>query len=635
MKYLLEIAAGVAVKNRDEVIRKRAQDHKAEILGEIDRLSEKDVDQIVQQLFPGGVLTGSGFYDLLRDFQHHVGYGDEFYGLVGRVWVKAYSGLSNDEQKVLLDSVFDEKGRGVWRAIHSLPEFCRQVEIEPEFAADWFYRFGKSVKNDMANYNFFNGVAAYATNFPESAFAVLQRYISEELDDLKLHLASLLLGTIRSQAAYGSFDRTAVGAWDRRLRRSHDTKLRLVYDRSLPPSFDGGGITLPTLKRQLTRMLAGPAEEIGEAFNTLWRCLRGKRADEALMKFAVRWFSKNTSGRLPDLAKHYVVDTMWYFTLESGRGKKRIATGVANDLVAAVQPVPAENKGTWDLLEQYLVQRLHEGPAEFEDILGKLTQVNFKGLVAQFRQGRFDHLKSELAKAHVGDLLTKWFISGDAKQREIARIMLDDSEVAVLPKEVVLQADERKLELALWELIRKPPLAEKTSAYLLALEPAFRSASPALQQKLKKEMVLQAINYPGACLAGWKEIEDPSDLLREIITDADKYFEKLRATKDSPAIAFAFPGCKEAAEKEAREFSTRVSRGSREKSVFAKLAKNVQIIYGSTWSIVANGKLGKPSGFHEFGHSMEFARLESIDPEGMAIRRIEAARSIVEAEGGR
>ena len=217
-------------------------------------------------------------------------------------------------------------------------------------------------------------------------------------------------------------------------------------------------------------------------------------------------------------------------------------------------------------------------------------------------------------------------MSTDENKREIARVILQKSKSIVLSQNIISEANEPQLEVALLELIRRPLIdAEKTSAYLLAIEPAFRNVRPELKQMFKSEMILQAINYPGACLEKWKKIENPSELLKNVIADTEKYFERLNALKDSPAISFTFPGCKEAAEREASEFSNKVAKEAKDRSIFEKFAKSVQIIYGSKWAVMmVDGKLGQATDFIKMGHSMEFPRVEIIDPEGMAIRRIQS-----------
>lgn len=239
-----------------------------------------------------------------------------------------------------------------------------------------------------------------------------------------------------------------------------------------------------------------------------------------------------------------------------------------------------------------------------------------------------------MAKKQVRELLTRWALSTDTNRREIARAVLRSAESVNVAQSEICEANDAQLEIALLEFIHKPLLGEKTGEFLLGLAPGFENAGGELREKLKREMTLQAINHPACCLDKWKKIAEPSVLLREVIRDAEAYFERLRAVADSAAVAFSFPGFKEAAEKEREEFLAEVDRGAREKSIFARLAKNVQIIYGSKWAVMMQGKLGAPTGFHELSREMEFPRLEVIDAEGMVIRRIEARNRVRELTGG-
>jgi hypothetical protein len=394
-----------------------------------------------------------------------------------------------------------------------------------------------------------------------------------------------------------------------------------------------GSLSEQELDIELTEMLKGEPEEISEAFSIVWQCLKSERASEDFVKFAMSWFSKNTSSVLPDAAKHHLVTAMWFFNTP-GKQKINIEPTQADDLLVAMQPIPKDNRGTWEHFEMYLTERLHKDPASFETVLGRLVDANPKGMIAQFQSDVFQHLKSEIYQAPVQDFVTKWSLSMDKNKRKIAMAIFQKSESIVLSQNAISEASEKQLEIALLEFMRKPLIiAGKTSEYLLALEPAFRNVGPELKQQFKNEMVLQAINYPGACLEKWKKTENQSDLLKEIIKNTEKYFEKLNLTKDSPAISFTFPGCKEAAEREANEFANKVSKDAKEKSIFAKLAKNIQIIYGTKWAVLmADGKLGQAANFNKFGHSMEFPRLEIIDPEGMAIRRLQTAHDIKDSK---
>jgi len=636
MNYLLEIADAIVTKNENIEIRKISQVHKTEIEEEVVKASDKDVDEIVTHLFPSNIPVNTSFYNILQKFKNLVGCGPVFYTLGGRIWSKVYNELKPDKQKVLLNSLMDEKSRGVWRAIFFFPEFCSSSDIEPEFAAKWFYSFGNKVKDDMANWDFFNGVKNYAFHFPVSGMKVFETYIAEQLDELRSSLAALLLGTVRSKAAKGDYKKDIISRWDKKLLMSSEVNMRLVYHRSLAISFDMGSLSAQELDSNLTKMLKGTPEEVSEAFSIIWRCLRSERADDDFVKFSMKWFSQNASSKLPDAAKYHLVDAMWFFNMPE-KQKKDIKASEADNLLVSIQPIPENNHGTWNYLELYLEERLKQDTAAFESIFEKLVAANPKCMVAKLKSDEFNDLKTQICQLNAQDFITNWSLSMDVNKRKIARAILQNSKSVVFSQDVISKADEKQLEVALWELIHNPIIdAQKTSECLLALEPVFRNVRPELKQMFKNEMILQAINYPGVCLGNWKKIENSSDLINEVVVSAEKYFERLNAIKDSPAISFTFPGCKEAAEREASEFSNKISREAWGKSIFAQLAKNVHIIYGSKWAVMTtDGKLGQATNFNEFSHSMEFPRVEIIDPEGMAIRRIQTARIDEETEDGK
>lgn len=637
MKYLLEIADVVATKKDGSEIHKIKQDHNAEIEEEVTKaLYKDDVDEIIAHLFPSGISISTDFYNTLQEFRHLVGYKPVFCTLMGHLWAKLYDELTPDKQKILLDSLMDEKSRGIWRAISFFPEFCSRSDIEPQFAAGWFYRLGGKVKDDMANWDFFNGVKNYAFHFPVSGMKIFEIYIAEQLDELKSSLAALLLGTVRSKATKGDYKKEIISHWDEQLLTSSEVNMRLVYHRSLPISFDMGNLSVQELDCELTKMLKGEPEEVSEAFLIIWRCLRSEKADDDFVKFAMKWFHKNASSKLPDAAKYHLVNAMWFFNTP-GKQKIDINASEADDLLIAIQPIPENNHETWNYFEMYLEERLKQDTVAFEGTLEKLVTANPKGMTAQFQSDAFDHLKTQMCQSKNQNFITSWSLSTDKNKRKIARAILQKSESVVFSQDAISEVNEKQLEVALLELICKPLIdAQKTSEYLLALETSFRNVRPELKQMFKNEMILQAINYPGVCLGNWEKIENPSDLLKEVIDDAKKYFERLNSIKNSPAISFTFPGCKEAAKREANEFSNKISKEAIEKSIFAKLAKNIHIVYGNKWAVMmVDGKLGQATNFNEFSHSMEFPRFEIIDPEGMAIRRIQAIKASKETEDGK
>lgn len=172
-------------------------------------------------------------------------------------------------------------------------------------------------------------------------------------------------------------------------------------------------------------------------------------------------------------------------------------------------------------------------------------------------------------------------------------------------------------------------LGGSTSSFLLLMLPYAEKSDNEFKNEFKSEMLLQAVNYPGACLENWKSLKIKSDLLDEVIKSADAYFERLRQVNESPANSFSFSQLAEASEHRRREQSRDLNEQVKQKSVIMNLVSVVNVIYGETWGSFIEGALQKPTGFHGISHSQEYPRLEEIDPEWMEIRRLEARMKIL------
>jgi hypothetical protein len=623
MRHILDVIKTITQRHRDEEISKLAHDHESEIKEEIEKLSKADTDKVLNILFPTGTPSDDSFYDSLRDIYFYLGHSETSKLLVTKLWIRAFQTLEEETKRSLLNLLFRDNTHALWSVIDSIPGFCSSIKIDPKFASNWFLQLAEKVRNDLAGGGVFQAVIEYARHFPDAALQVFEEYVSQELQDLRLSLAALLLGALRSIVSSESMLAPSVRKWNEILKNSLKTTFRLCYYRSLTETFDSGILSVEELNANLSKMLSGEPEEIDEAFGTVNRCLLRRSSQRSFVSFGMKWFSKHASAQIPDLSKHHVVDAMWRLSRPQKRQETAVTSTEANELLVAIQPIPTKNLGTWHLLEYYLVDRLREGPNEFEEILGKLAESNATGLVEQFEKG-FDYIKSELSKGHVRALLTRWLLSKDNRRRRVGNQIFQNLASFSISEEELSKADEIQLRIVLLEFIRKPLTADKTSEYLLMLEPRFRKAQDDLKNRFKKEMTLQAVNYPGACLERWGKVAGPSDLLQEVLASAKKYFENLRRLSNSPATNFTFPEYKKAADRGAREFSSRIGRGAKDKSVIAKLAKSVQILYGSMWSIMVNGDLREAAPFKEMSSTIEFPRLERIDPEGAAIRRIQA-----------
>jgi hypothetical protein len=114
---------------------------------------------------------------------------------------------------------------------------------------------------------------------------------------------------------------------------------------------------------------------------------------------------------------------------------------------------------------------------------------------------------------------------------------------------------------------------------------------------------------------------------------ADQYFENLNKC-ELKLVPLTFPSLDEISKRGAREQSRRIREEVDRRSVFSALAHKVAIIYGESWATVSRGHIGTESTPQQMSHSIEFPRMEEIDPEGMMLQRMEAGGRINALERG-
>jgi hypothetical protein len=391
-------------------------------------------------------------------------------------------------------------------------------------------------------------------------------------------------------------------------------------------------MSIENLQLKLVEMLHGLPEEVDEAFSTVYHCLLVNCENSSFVQFATKWFVDNASATIPGGAKHYVASAVRHLSYRDKNSPGDFDVATMNNLIAVIQPIPEANQGTWSELEHHLVDRLSEGQESFGAIIEKLADANAEGLSAQFSGGKFRYLVSEMSKCKVELPLTKLILSKDRLKRRLAMDILRIIDKVQLSQQLLDSADEAQLNAILLEFTATFLVGKVLTQFLLALEPSFIRVGQNLKERFIREVTMQAINYPYSCLKTLKDIQNPSNLIQNAVSAAEKYFDGLRGIGDSPAVSFFFPRFKEMDEKSKRALAERLSESMREQSVLVSLIKHVQILYGSTWSNLIDGKLSNDSKFAEFHEDMEFPRLESIDPEGMRIGRILAAIELQQLE---
>ena len=609
---------------------------KANLLNKKDHIEEEiqylgqnteQVSKLLDILFPQDISVGYEFYQILSKILPCLGFDESGYRLMGILWSEAYQRLPSHSRETLLNLWVDKEVQ-FWDNLQALPTFLSSVEVPAAFASSWFLKIENIVQGNLAGGDFFRGVENYAFNFPSAGLTIFDQYLKDGLDDVRLHLAAIILGAVRAKSTKENILKETVNKWD--VKASQKTELRRCYYRSWEISFRRGEVSKNKLGLVLDKAIEGTIEEQNEAFDVVRRCSSG-RMEEEFAHFIFQWLSKNVSSELSPDAKYSVADTVYKLRDLQGKNKALIDTDDANKLILSIQPIEREYINIWEKVERYLVHRLHENTASFGKILKQIADKNPETLIKLFIDNKLEYLISEMNRIGVPQLIADCIFSRSDTIRKLGNILLHKIEIETLSDGMVKQISDRELRLALWESIRMPFAdSKKTTRLLLMIEPLVLSLPDSeLRDEFENEMVLQAINYPGACLKEWKEIEKPSDLLKQVIAKAEGYFEKQKKFRDSPANSFQFPEYMEATEK-GRQFFSQLFLETRDKSLMSQIVSTVDLIYGNLFILSQGepGEIGEPMPLEELSFQVEMPRLERIQPESMALRRFEAEQKI-------
>ena len=481
-------------------------DIKASLLNQKDQIKEEiryleenkgQVAELLNILFPQGITADYEFYETLSKIPPCLEFEEPSDRLIGILWSEAYQQIPSPSRENFLNVWVDKEASQFWDYICSLPTFLSNVEVSTVFASNWFLKIGNAVKGNLAGGDFFRGVENYAFNFPSAGLTVLDQYVKDGFDDVRLHLSAIILGAVRAKSEKENVLRETVNKWDVKIRQK--TELRRCYYRSWGTSFQRGGVSENKLSLVLDKAMEGTIEEQNEAFDVVRRCSSG-RIEEEFAHFVFQWLNKHVSSKLSPDAKYRITDTVYKLRDYQGRNRVLIDTADANELILSIQPIKKEYANIWEKMEHYLVHRLRENTDNFGKLIKQIADKNPEALIELFIDHQLEYLISEMNRIGISQLIADCILSMSDIQRRLGNVLLQKIEIETLSDTAmkVKNISDKKLRLALWESIRMPFVdGKKTARLLLMMESLVRNTSDnELSNEFENEMVLQAINYP-------------------------------------------------------------------------------------------------------------------------------------------
>jgi hypothetical protein len=349
-----------------------------------------------------------------------------------------------------------------------------------------------------------------------------------------------------------------------------------------------------------------------------------------ILKKGIHWIKETLSNRSHPPSKWTLFGLVGPLYQSTKIVGSEINPSDIDSLLLAIQPTPKDEHVSWYEVQDYLVSRLKDDQDAFKRILKAISKSNFEHFPELIKEHKLDYLISEISQANPTGLITDLLLSPQSHERKLGRTLLCEIPLEKLDEEVIQQkSNDALLQILLLEISRTPFLSENASRVFQVIYPMYENTANSLRSECVEEMTLQAINYPGSCLQKWKDISDPLPLLLEVIKNADQYFQHLHSTDNCPGRFIAFPQLKQAFKDWGRRFANEVDAGAEQASLFRKLVRNYQIIYGSQWSTFQGGVISNSSTPQAISHGTELPRLELLDPEGSAIRRLQLSSKLL------
>lgn len=627
MEKILHIASLLS-KDSAEITKQAksfAEENKDVIVQEIQSLGENDsnISEIVTTLFPGSVPVNENFYSRISNINYCWGWNPTTSNTIGRIWALAHKHLAPPQDSNLLE-LLPSSNANIFHILPALPTFLRKVDLKSKFAGDWFLALCEKISGDLAGGPFYDAMHEFGFNHPKRSLEILEQYLENKLEGFREKISPFLLGGVRAWARKGGVKNPTLKKMEKQLQGHPNLLYRRCFNHSWIGLFREETISIKSLCIQLNKLFEWTNEDKGDAFWVLSRCMLRKLDQPGILKNGIQWIKETLSYQLHPHSKWALFGLIVPLYQSTKIVGSAINPSDIDSLLLAIQPTPKVQHDSWNDVQYYLVSRLKDDPDAFKEILKEISKSNFEHFPELIKEQKLEYLISEISQASPSALISDLLLSKQGHERKLGITLLCEIPLEKLDEEVIQQnSNDALLRILLLEIGRTPFLSEIAPRVFQVIYPMYENTDDSLRSECVEEMTLQAINYPGSCLQKWKDISDPLPLLLEVIKNADHYFQCLHSTDNCPGRFITFPQLKQALKDWERRFANEIDAGAKQASLFRQLVRNYQILYGSQWSTFQGGVISNSSSPQHISHGTELPRLELLDPEGAAIRRLQ------------
>jgi hypothetical protein len=577
----------------------------------------------VAQLFPDGIPLDQLFFDRLGEFHRWTGIeksGDE---AIGIVWSQAMGQLDLAEQQQLLRAFAAQRGHEFFRNLGSLYVIVRDHILPASFLADWFADLLQCVERDLAQDGVWVTIRTLCASHPDLAIEVLWAAATPP-DPRRLSVAGFILGTLRSltltKKQINEFERVE-GFFEAHA----DNQLRAVFNCSWLTTARDSCITGDQLEALFDRAVTSQ-EDLSNIVSVVCRMTFVASLSVDLIHRCHQWLEANISSSLSQDAKFYVA---WLAEIvmrdRNGVGGPKADTA---KWILSIQPVPEDNRGTWDHIAAYLSEVLSRDARQFGEVFQRLCATSAATIHHLVSNRSIEHLTQRMHNANLDDLVGRLAVSSDKATRELGLYLFDNLEISTFPQTAFKPDDAFTSRVLFYEAQRTVLNPKSIARLLVAVIPIAEQSTDGFRDEVFDEVRLQCHNYAGECRAEFEAIGKDIPMVTKALKEVADYFAQLDHAHQAGVNGMEVADYSRAVMEQRRMFSRRMSQGIESSSVFLSNIKRVRLLYGGHTSHFTDGQLRDAMPLAHVSHSMELPIVEICAPEEMAIRRFHASAVI-------
>jgi hypothetical protein len=585
--------------------------------------------ELSPQLFKGKP-TIEAFHARLHRLQLCLGFENVAYSLVGILGSGALRLFTNEELISVLRSLVEP---------HELREnLC--YPILPHILANHSFATGVLVEilpeagaNQQCSRFYTQAIEIMAKNKPKESASIVAQLMLQLPDEKRTNTAQYLLGLTR---AFHSQDKhlEELSLLEESVTISDKTHVRIIGIRSWNATSWTCAIGWEPFSQLIKIFESTEGEEKKITLSTICSAFRSPFIDEITGSKVLQWLESISGPELSPTFKPIILaligNTAYFNEGFCIRELPRLV-----ELWIRILCRGEETEEYWNQVDPVL----HE-------LLNKNEELLYRMLVALAHDnlGKLKHaLKNEnrnnrmflwgLAQKNCTDFVHGLILEDSAGSRRLGLYLFEELSISEIDTSFLEARNESTLIRLIEEIRRRPLHGECSLSLLLSLLTQADRCSETYRRELEEEILAQAKNLPGKLLPVLEKIQDSSMLVKKVVEEANAYFERFRNARKHPALQMRVPGYGKAVALYQKRFSRSISEYVDENSLFSFFAHKVILLYGHRHSSFSGGKLGDATPLEHVSHSEEFPRIEFIEPEMQALRRLQASNNIGSFEG--